>query len=142
MNLDDAYKHIATLEKEIQSPLPTPPIGTPVIWYRGADFNGVPCAALVTGIEAPGRVRLCVFAPNAFPVHKQGVLHRSSLQHSNRNNANSIDNGAWAYVEGTNVPKTHHAMYIEQKTKLLENVKKQIAEAEAIAKAESGSVSS
>ena len=59
-------------QAEVQR-LPTPKIGDSVLWYRDGDLNTAPCAAIVTAVEMPGRVKLTVFPANKYPEFYVGV---------------------------------------------------------------------
>ena len=100
---------IDQLREELKNVLPTPPIGTMVIWYRKAVFdkdNAI--AAIVTKVEDCGKISLTAFPPAGMPnATVRGCLHKSHKIHQKRSNHISQNGGAWDYPEGVNPPKAH-----------------------------------
>ena len=122
------------IELKIRNPLPTPPIGTPVVWYPHARVvKGAEVAALVTGIEGPGRLKITVFVPNGMPVPKQACHHVTDPVHEKRNNSISKTSGAWDYIEGTKTPKADFQFHLEHLNKLKNDFTGKIEQAQAIA---------
>jgi len=102
---------IEELTREIKNPLPTPPVGSTVVWYNRADKNTAPYAAIVTGIDEPGRIKITMFPPNGFFKTAQGVHYIEHPMHSQKNNHVSEQSGAWAYPAGVSIPKDHFDAY-------------------------------
>ena len=118
---DIAWENI---EKDRANPQPTPPIGERVQWYKEGDTRD-PRAAIVTGIEESGRVKLVTFAPNAFPEHKMGVYHVSNKVHAIHNNMTTKRCGSWDYLPGTRVPSAHYDLFNETIQKRVNNLENQ-----------------
>lgn len=128
---------IAELDQQIANPAATPPIGTPVVWYRGArvddqDPSKTQVAAMVTGIEGPGKLKLVTFTPFKNEEHKQGVLHISHPLHANRANSVSVNSGAWDYPDGVRPAKGHYDLHLEVLKIRREEAVKQLEEAKAV----------
>lgn len=113
IDVEPIKEQLAKVEADLKSPLPTPPVGTPVVWYPraqvGADNQ---IAALVTKVEGPGKVTLTAFRPQgtADPT-RRGCLHVSHPVHEQRANAVSVNAGAWDYIEGWDVPGEHYELH-------------------------------
>lgn len=129
-------KLIDDLNAQIADPTPTPPVGTTVIWYKRADISD-PYAALVTKVEAAGKVTLTVFVPFAVPTHTRGALHVTNPIHKLRANSVSVNSGSWDYVSGVRPPKSHFDLDVANLTKRRDELVIQLVEAEAIAAKES-----
>jgi hypothetical protein len=115
---------LAAVEAEIASPMPTPPVGTMVIWYDRADTRpGGERAAVVTKIEEPGKLTLTIFPPNSMPIHKQGCLHISNPIHERKSNAVSRNSGAWDYLDFTDIPKVHYEPHLKRLGKKRDSIK-------------------
>lgn len=128
---------IKELDEQIANPTATPPVGTLVVWYRGARFDPADpsrtqVASLVTGVEGPGKLKLVAFPPFGMPTHKQGVLHISHPLHQQRNNSVSVDSGAWDYPDGVRPSKSHYDLHLNEARSRREAAEKQLAEAEAV----------
>lgn len=104
---DDTFaENIARCHEEMKSLLPTPPIGTTVIWYgRGLVEDENQQAAVVTKIEGIATLTLTIFPPNGIPIHKKGVRFVTHPQHLQKNNPSTVQNGAWDYPDHRDVPK-------------------------------------
>jgi len=120
------------IEKDRANPQPTPPIGERVQWYKEGDTRD-PRAAIVTGIEESGRLKLVTFAPNAFPEHKMGVYHVSNKVHAIHNNMTTKRCGSWDYLPGTRVPSAHYDLFNETIQKRVNNLENQEQKQKALA---------
>jgi len=139
IDTEPLVKQIEEVEAELASPLPTPTVGTMVVWYdRGQKVAEGKRAAIVTKIEGAGKVQLTVFAPNAMPMHKIGSLHISHSVHAKAHNSVSKNNGGWDYRDGDDAPDSHYDMHREMLTAKLAAMKHQLVEAEQIAAREAG----
>jgi hypothetical protein len=104
-------EQLEKIKQQKASPLPTPPVGTMVVWHdRNEDDRNY--AAVVTFVEGVGRVKLAIFKPNAHVIHKEGVLHRTHEVHENKHSTVTMRNGAWDYVPGQTVPKSHRDLHL------------------------------
>ena len=101
---------IADLEQQLKNPLPTPPVGFPVIWYRKAEVKpGAELAAIVTKVEDAGKVCLTVFPPQGMQdPTRRGSLHVRHEIHQKRHNSTSVNCGSWDYPIGTEAPESHY----------------------------------
>jgi hypothetical protein len=125
---------IEETESELASPLPTPPVGTLVVWYdRGVKAADAQRAAIVTKVEGPGKVQLTVFAPNAMPMHKIGSLHISHSVHEKAHNSVSKNSGGWDYRDGEMIPGEHYDLHRNVLNTKLESMRKSLDEAKQIA---------
>ena len=114
VNVGPIEDAISSLDRDMKSPIPTPPVGTMVIWYDRAEVRpGAEIAAMVTAVESPGKLKLVAFRPQGMPEHKRGVLHISDPIHENRHNAVSRHAGGWSYPHGVSVPKDHYQPHLE-----------------------------
>lgn len=91
------------LEADREVKLPTPPVGATVQWYLRGDKNEV-SPAIVTGIEAPGRLQLCVFPKNSFPQHKTGVYYVDHRAIQDRSNPHTPRCGSWGLDADFEIP--------------------------------------
>lgn len=78
--------------------VPTPKIGTIVLWYDRNIFeaeNAKP--AVVLQVEAVGKigVKILRFGDD---VHKKGVHHRFHQVHDRRANEATMESGSWEYI--------------------------------------------
>lgn len=106
---------MATLEqiKQMkQEPWPTAPVGWNVNWFEANESDRC-YAAIVTKVEGPAKVALAVLKPNSMIVHKMGVLHRSHPVHRNKHATETMRNGAWDYLPGTNPLKSHRDVHLK-----------------------------
>ena len=129
MSSDQIKKRIEELKALESAPLPTPPVGTSVVWFAGAKRDAHrpyedAIAAVVTKIDGPGRVTLVAFAPHAVPSHKRSSHHVDHPIHLQRANSVSVESGSWDYPHGTTAPKAHFATHLAE-------LGRQRAEAEA-----------
>lgn len=129
MSSDQIKKRIEELKALEASPLPTPPVGTTVVWFPGAKRDAHrpyedAVAAVVTKIDGSGRVTLVAFAPHAVPSHKRSSHHVDHPIHLQRANSVSVESGSWDYPQGTTAPKAHFATHLAE-------LSRQRAEAEA-----------
>lgn len=114
IDLELIKQQIAAVDEQIKKPLPTPPVGTPIIWFDKAIVKpGAELAAVVTKVEGPGKVTLVVFRPCAFPEFKRSSLHEFHLQNKERHVEALSNCGAWAYPRGTVIPKSHNELHLE-----------------------------
>lgn len=114
-NADHLEQQIAELREKQRAATPTPPVPYLVAWYdRGIVSPDSTFAAIVTGIEDSGKLKLTIFKPNSIPIHKLGVLHISHPQHKIPSNACTVRNGAWDYPPGEKVPATHLSYHKEK----------------------------
>jgi hypothetical protein len=128
-NTEHLEKQLYDLDEQMTRPLPTPVVGTNVQWFaRGAVSPETAQAALVVGVEGPGRLKLTVFPPNGMPVHKQGVLHVSHSQHETRGNAATVHNGAWDYLPNWKLNKSSpdYNLHLDHLNRRKETVKREI----------------
>lgn len=126
---------IDALKALLKNPYPTPPVGTPVVWYpRAEQKEGNEVAALVTKIEGSGKVIVTTFRPHSVPEHKAGVLHVSNPIHEVRANAASRNCGSWDYPVGSKVkvPLAHYQHHKDELARLIESAENQLEEALAI----------
>lgn len=113
--MPDHSAQIKMLEDELKNaPLPTPMIGETIVWYpenKTHDGSGVSMAraAIVTGIESPGRLTVLVFAPNNEPRHRKGVWHTTWTGHKRPGNETTKTNGSWDYITGRSPQKDFDA---------------------------------
>jgi hypothetical protein len=121
-------KRINELELEMKHPLPTPPVGTPVVWYDRAQVSEeAQRAAIVTRVEGPGKVTLTIFPPNGMPLYnKKGTLHVSHEIHDRRGNAVSKNSGSWDYTSRTSRPKSHNELHIAEIQKKIDSLEAQL----------------
>lgn len=137
IDIEPIKKQIADLESQLKNPLPTPPVGMPVVWYAGADVrDGAERAGIVTSVLGPGKITVTVFGPSAMPSHFTGCLYLSHPAHEQRNNAVSRNSGAWGYLPGTSTPKSHLTQHIEQLEKRKSSLKAQLEDAKSIQESE------
>lgn len=101
------------LKRDKESPLPTPPIGMAVQWFD-RDKDDMAYAAVVTAIQAPGKLELAIFKPRHHTVHKQGVMHRSAEIHQRKNNPTTVTNGSWDYITGQRAVQRHYQEHLQE----------------------------
>lgn len=106
---------IAEVDAQLKNPLPTAPVGTPIIWYPQGDIQrGIPVAGVVTLVDGPGKITVTTFPPRSFPTHKTAALHEWHPQHKDRHNHISINCGAWGYPKDVAIPKQHFQPHVDQ----------------------------
>jgi hypothetical protein len=131
-DLKPMIDRIAELEALIKNPKPTPPIGTPVVWYVGADPK-LPVAALVTAHAPsgpdPDKIEVVAFPVRAFHKHVGGVLHMSNPCHLNKHNEATRSCGAWDYPYGVKPDKSHFESHIKAMQSLKAEQEHKLAEA-------------
>lgn len=134
IDLKPIQDRIADLEYQLKTPIPTPPVGWCVIWYRRAHVaEGAEIAAIVTKVEGPGKITITAFAPVAVPdPTRRGCLHVSHPVHEQRANASSVNSGAWDYPTGVKPPKEHYQYHIDLIRANLEEAKSQLRNAAEI----------
>lgn len=138
IDIEPLLSQIDDTENEMLYPLPTPPVGTMIVWYdRGQKIDGSQRAAIVTKVEGPGKLQLTVFAPNAMPTHKIGSLHISHPVHTKAHNSVSKNNGGWDYRDGDDIPDTHYEAHRNVLQTKLTGMRRSLEEAEQIAAKES-----
>lgn len=79
--------------------LPTPEIGQTVQWFPKADVTNGARSAIVTSIEAPGRVSITIWAKNGEVIFLEGVRHLSDDIHTkNPHNQTTENYGGWDFI--------------------------------------------
>lgn len=101
------------IKEQKATPWPTAPVGLAVNWFDRNDSDRC-YAALVTKIEGPAKIAVVIFRPNAHPVHKLGVLHRSHPICKNRHATEVERNGTWDYVRGQTPLKCHYETHLKE----------------------------
>ncbi len=101
------------LRAQKDDPLPTPPVGYDVQWFDRNDKD-LAYAAKVTAVQGPGKVELVIFKPRAMPIHKQGVMHKSSDVHKQRNNSTTVRSGSWDYMPLVKQPASHLQPHLKE----------------------------
>jgi hypothetical protein len=139
MDLTQIQKQIDELDEQIANPTPTPPVGTSVKWFKRANKDDV-YAAIVTKIEAAGKLTLTVFPPFGLTTHTRGCLHISNPIHQQRAHSVSVNSGAWDYLDGQKPPKAHFDMDVAVLTKRRDALLVQLAEAKVVAEKEKKTV--
>jgi hypothetical protein len=132
MDLQPIQKQIDELDAQIASPTPTPPVGTTVRWFKRANPDDV-YAAIVTRIEAAGKLTVTVFLPFGVPTHTKGCLHASHPIHKQRTHTVSVNSGSWDYLDGQKPPKSHFEMDVAVLTRRRDALLEQLAEAKVVA---------
>lgn len=119
---------IDKLDEELKNPIPTPSVGTVIVWYNRAEKKeDGQIAGIVTLVEGVGKVRVTLFGPSAMPRYTvKGCLHMSHPVHQNRNHATSVNSGGWDYPDGVSAKKADYAMHISQ----LESRKQHLVDAQ------------
>lgn len=120
--MSDISGVLAEIEKEKKRPIPTPPVGFPIVWYLNGERDK-PSAATVTDVEGPGRVAVAIQPKNSVSRHKTGVLYTHHGESENddgtaKSTPHTARNGTWDYIPG--FPKTIPAEHFEAHKKLLE----------------------
>lgn len=140
IDLEPLKQQIEDVSAAMKNPLPTPPVGTTVVWYDRAEAKPESqIAGLVTKVEGPGKVTLTVFRAQGMPdPTRRGCLHISHSVHEQRHNAVSRNSGAWDYPDGVSIPKAHYTPHLD----LLETKKMalqtSLAEAQEIKQSQEG----
>lgn len=134
IELKPIQDHIKQIDAQMLAPLPTPPIGTPIVWFRKANPEAR-IAAIVTGIEDSGKLKLVAFPPFGMPEHKQGVSHVSDKIHERKGNPASEQNGSWDYAEGKPA-KAHFDHHLEKLAKRKAQLQADLDAAKIIAERE------
>lgn len=114
------------LEADKAVRLPTPPVRSTVQWYLKGDLREV-APAIVTGIEGPGRLQLCVFPKNSFPQHKTGVFYVGHRAIQNPSNPHTPRCGSWGLEEDFEIPDSWYKVYeadLERRTAMLAEAEK------------------
>jgi len=98
-NLDYIAERIREYESQLSEPLPTPPVGTMVWWFKNGRLDmGQQQAAVVTAVEGPAKLTLAIWPPKGMPVHKTGVHYINDPTVKNREHDNiRRSNGLWCY---------------------------------------------
>ncbi len=128
-NILQPYRQQLEMLKETQkNPYPTPPIGTPVVWYNHGrkDDPESECAAIVTKVQDAGKVCVVVLKPNAMPLHKGGVLYVENQVHQQKHNPQTHTNGCWDYPKHSKIPKEHFEYHLAQLNSRIEAVNQSI----------------
>lgn len=139
LNTQPLEERIKAIDLELTKPMPTPPISSNVVWYEGGktlEQNGEQRAAIVVGIDGPGKLRLKIFDSRAMDKNKSGVLHVTHKVHQQKNNSVTVQSGSWDYPEDRTPPKSHFKLHEEFLKKQREQVEKDIAAYKAANKAE------
>lgn len=116
------------LKESQKNPYPTPPIGTPIVWYNAGrrDDPESEAAAIVTKVQDAGKICVVVFKPNAMPVHKGGVYFAEHPVHLQRSNPQTVNNGCWDYPKHAKIPKEHYEFHLAQLNSRIEATNQQI----------------
>lgn len=119
--MSDISGTLDNIAKERKRPMPTPPVGMPVVWFLGGD-EANPRPALVTQVEGPGRVSLVVLPLNTMPQHKMGVLYKDHPDMEEANTPAKRTKGSWDYIPGfpSMIPKEHfehHKQLLDRREK-------------------------
>lgn len=102
-------KVLENLQKERDQLIPTPPIGRIVLWYeRGYVHADHAQPAVVTAVEGPGRVSVCLLAKSRGAI-KTGVKYHKIEGATDARVQTTYRFGCWDYVEGEAPSKTTHA---------------------------------
>ena len=115
------------------NPLPTPPIGATVQWCFQGDQRNIR-AAIVTGIEDPGRLKLGIFSQGQMVQYKTGVYYITHANHKQSNHPTTKANGSWQYLPGQSIPKSHYEFHDTEMAKREANLVR--AEEQALAQQE------
>ena len=135
---------IKKLKEAMENPLPTPPVSYLVHWYpQGKIENDNRIAAIVTKIEGPGKLTLTMFPPSSMPVHKVGVHHTTHPAVERQAEHVRIHNGVWEYIPGTQIPKSHREVHLDELNRRKETIlesERQHREAVAARESKQGTV--
>lgn len=134
LNTSALKERLKQLDLELTKPIPTPPIASTVVWYEGGktrEQNGEQRAAIVVGIEGPGKLRLKIFDARAMDKNKSGVLHVDHKIHQQKNNSVTVQSGAWDYPDDRTPPKSHFKLHEDFLKKQRDQVERDIAAHEA-----------
>lgn len=124
---------IQEVEKQMETPIPTPHVSCMVIWYpRGRSDNPEEGkAAIVTAIQGSGKVSLTILPPMGTPVFKKGVYYCKHPQMERMKKTSAImESGTWSFPENTTPRKTHYELHLQELSKrkaaISEEVRRQI----------------
>ncbi len=139
MSTELIKKRVEELKALQANPYPTPPVGTPIVWFNAAkrDENRPyddAVASIVTKIDGPGKVTLVAFSPHAMPSHKRSSHHVSHPIHKVRMNSVSVDSGSWDYPEGVRPHKDHYQIHLAEIQRQLEECDANLKTQESVAK--------
>ena len=132
MDFSQIQKQIDELDAQIANPTPTAPVGTTIKWYKRANPEDA-YAAIVTKVEAAGKLTVTVLPPFGMPTHTRGCLHISNPIHDRRTHSVSMNSGAWDYLDGQKPPKSHFELDVATLTKRRDALLEQLAEAKVVA---------
>lgn len=134
VDLGPIQDQISAVEAEIKSPLPTPPVGTLVVWYpRAARAIENQIAGIVTRVEGPGKITLTVFRPQGVPeLNHRGCLFVDHPIHEKRANSVSVNSGSWEYPELVKPDKSHFDLHLAVLNKKRDSLKEQVRVASEI----------
>lgn len=109
-------RRIDGLKNQQRLPLPTPEVGRWVWFYKQADLESVPQAALVTAQESPGQVTLEIHPPLAQThINVKGVHFKDHpFLESNPQVAKMKNSGVWDFKEGDTPTEKHKRLHIKQ----------------------------
>ena len=130
----DTKDLIEKFEAELENPLPTPPVGWPIVWHRAAQADYV-VPATVAAVQGPGKVVINIDIPHQNRQTKDGCLHSSHPQHEKRANPISVKTGSWDYVEGMDIPDSHYDYHRDNLKRRIVDLKSQmLPDVEAVKK--------
>lgn len=109
-------RRINALENQKRLPMGTPEVGRWVWFYKQADLESVPQAALVTAQEAPGQVTLEIHPPLAQThINVKGVHHKDHpFLETNPQVAKMKNSGVWDFKEGDRPTEAHKELHRKQ----------------------------
>lgn len=119
--IEHLRRRMDSLETQKRMPMPTPEVGRWVWFYRQADMESEPLAALVTAQEAPGQVTLEIHPPLAQThINVKGVHYRKHpFLDTNPQVAKMKNSGVWEFKDGDNPTETHKKLHLSQLTHML-----------------------
>lgn len=115
--------------------VPTPKVGDVVHWYPKGDRSHDPVAAIVTEVEALGRVKVTAFKPMGVPQTLRNVNFLDMPDAFRSQQARMYDQyGAWTW-QTKHVPGGAYDLWHEKEAEREEREAREAADAEARAKA-------
>jgi len=104
-------KVLENLQSEKDNLIPTPPIGRIVLWYeRGYVSPDHAQPAVVTAVEGPGRISVCLLAKSRGAI-KTGVKFHKLEGATDSRVQTTYRFGCWNYIEGEAPTKNTHPDY-------------------------------
>lgn len=109
-------RRISGLENQKRMPMPTPEVGRWVWFFKQADLDSVPQAALVTAQESPGQVTLEIHpALSQTHINVKGVHWKDHpFLESNPQVAKMKNSGVWDFKEGDKPTEAHKELHRKQ----------------------------